>query len=216
MLLTEDKGKKKEKPSTREKVLRAALKEFAECGFAGARVDRIAAKARVNKAMIYYHFKSKEALYENIIKEITGAIYGHVREAAAEGADPLEQIYSVINKYISLIAVIDRDIFRTLLREIAGGGRYFRKIAVPSLILPVITLLEPVIRAAIEQGKIKDLNPYYTFLQIIGGIIFFNIIRIPMEGTEMEKLVFTGDYVEEYRKNLIRILKTGIEKKETE
>ena len=39
-------------------ILAAAALEFAERGFAGARVDRIARRARVNKAMLYYHFKS--------------------------------------------------------------------------------------------------------------------------------------------------------------
>ncbi len=215
MLLVQDPLHKKEKLSTQEKVLNAALREFAEYGFAGARVDRIAKTAKVNKAMIYYHYKSKEALYESILKEITGEIYRRVRESVVEGTDPLEQIYLVVNKYISLLSTFNKDIFRTVIREIAAGGKYFRKIAVPNLILPILQLLEPVMRAAMKEGKIKELNPYYTFLQIIGGIVFFNIIRIPMEGTEIEKLVFTGDYIENFRKNLVTIIKSGIEKKET-
>jgi AcrR family transcriptional regulator len=46
-----------------DRILAAAAAEFAERGFAGARVDRIARRARVNKAMIYYHFASKQRLY---------------------------------------------------------------------------------------------------------------------------------------------------------
>ena len=44
--------------------------EFAARGFAGASVDRIAGAARVNKAMIYYHFKSKAALYREILRDM--------------------------------------------------------------------------------------------------------------------------------------------------
>lgn len=47
----------------KEKILESALAEFADRGFDGARVDRIANEAGVNKALIYYHFKSKEELY---------------------------------------------------------------------------------------------------------------------------------------------------------
>jgi TetR/AcrR family transcriptional regulator len=49
--------------SGKEKILDTALVEFAEKGYEGARVDRIAIEAGVNKALIYYHFKSKEELY---------------------------------------------------------------------------------------------------------------------------------------------------------
>jgi TetR/AcrR family transcriptional regulator len=48
---------------TRQKILKAALREFSELGLAGARVDKIAARARVNKQILYYHFGNKEMLF---------------------------------------------------------------------------------------------------------------------------------------------------------
>ncbi|MFD1736304.1 TetR/AcrR family transcriptional regulator [Bacillus salitolerans] len=51
----------------KEKILETALIEFADKGYEGARVDRIAIEAGVNKALIYYHFKSKEELYVSTI-----------------------------------------------------------------------------------------------------------------------------------------------------
>ncbi|MCW2786686.1 MAG: TetR/AcrR family transcriptional regulator [Marmoricola sp.] len=50
--------------ATRQRLLVAALAEFAELGIAGARVDRIAKVASANKAQIYHYFGSKEALFE--------------------------------------------------------------------------------------------------------------------------------------------------------
>jgi AcrR family transcriptional regulator len=55
---------------TEERILRAALKEFAEKGLSGARVDRIAQEADVNIRMIYYFFGSKEGLLEAVLSEI--------------------------------------------------------------------------------------------------------------------------------------------------
>src|ERR1051325_2903361 len=55
---------------TPDQILDAAAHEFAERGFAGARVDRIARRARVNKAMLYYHFKSKERLYRTLLRQM--------------------------------------------------------------------------------------------------------------------------------------------------
>ena len=56
------------KDSSRDRIINAALDEFGQFGLAGARVDRIAKKAGLNKAMIYYHFNSKENLYREMIK----------------------------------------------------------------------------------------------------------------------------------------------------
>jgi AcrR family transcriptional regulator len=52
---------------TRRKLLDAATSEFAEQGIAGARVDRIAERAQVNKRMIYAYFGNKEQLFETVI-----------------------------------------------------------------------------------------------------------------------------------------------------
>ena len=51
-----------------DRILAAAAVEFAARGFAGARVDRIARRARVNKAMLYYHFHSKQGLYRTLLR----------------------------------------------------------------------------------------------------------------------------------------------------
>lgn len=52
---------------TRGRILSAALKEFAEKGFAGARVGRIARRARVNKRMLYHYFGNKHDLFREIL-----------------------------------------------------------------------------------------------------------------------------------------------------
>ena len=61
---------------TRERILAAALREFSDKGFAGARVDRIARRARVNKRMLYHYFGNKASLFREILAR-------KVRERAA-------------------------------------------------------------------------------------------------------------------------------------
>src|ERR1700739_4219367 len=60
--------------ATQERILDAALEEFAEHGFAGARVDRIAAAAGCNKNLIYVHFGNKGALFTTVIERNTARI----------------------------------------------------------------------------------------------------------------------------------------------
>ena len=54
---------------TRERIMAAALKEFAANGFAGARTDAIARRAHVNERMIFYCFESKEGLYRAVLSK---------------------------------------------------------------------------------------------------------------------------------------------------
>src|ERR1035441_10355936 len=74
---------------TRERILSAALKEFAADGFAGARVDAIARRAAINKRMLYHYFGDKEGLFRAVLRrKITE------RHAWAESlsGDPAESV----------------------------------------------------------------------------------------------------------------------------
>ena len=61
--------RKKDPILSQHKILLAAKKEFVKYGFDGARMDRIADKAKVNKQLIYYYFKSKDLLFTEVLKE---------------------------------------------------------------------------------------------------------------------------------------------------
>ena len=53
---------------TQQRILEAALQEFAAKGFAGARVDVIARRARINKRMLYHYFGDKEGLFREVLR----------------------------------------------------------------------------------------------------------------------------------------------------
>ena len=59
---------------TRERIITAARTEFLRSGLDGARLDRIARSARVNKRMIYYYFGSKDGLFREMLRRSTGAL----------------------------------------------------------------------------------------------------------------------------------------------
>lgn len=62
--------KQKDSINSKEKILEAAEQIFAEVGFDGARVDDIAARAGVNKALIYYYFESKDAILDELFARL--------------------------------------------------------------------------------------------------------------------------------------------------
>lgn len=74
------------KASLRDRIFQQALKEFSKNGFAGARVDRIAKRARVNKQLIYYYFASKENLFRVVIESVWETSEA-IRQAPTEAGD---------------------------------------------------------------------------------------------------------------------------------
>lgn len=92
--------------ATRERILSAALGEFADKGLAGARVDAIARRARVNKRMLYHYFGHKEDLFREIIRRKVAA-----RAAAiADAPEALEEFLP----YFFELACTDLDWVRLL------------------------------------------------------------------------------------------------------
>src|SRR3954471_907310 len=109
--------------ASRDRVFAAAAAEFASRGYAGASVDRIARTARLNKAMIYYHFRSKAALYRAILNDMFGAVRAEVAAVAASAAPPADKIRG----YVAAIAgeAEARPHFPPIwLRELADGGEH--------------------------------------------------------------------------------------------
>src|SRR4029450_9346070 len=79
---------------TRERILRAARREFVAKGIAGARVDAIARAAAVNKRMLYHYFGDKDALYRAVLREGIAANLDLVAAAPNDTADLLPFIFA--------------------------------------------------------------------------------------------------------------------------
>jgi AcrR family transcriptional regulator len=73
---------------TKREILEVATREFAERGYAGARVDEIAAQMRTTKRMIYYYFGGKEQLYVAVLEAAYSRIRSAEREAEVDHLEP--------------------------------------------------------------------------------------------------------------------------------
>ena len=71
---------------TKRAIFESAIKVFSNCGYTGATMDEVVARAGVAKGSLYYHFKSKEELFIFIIKEGINLIHEEV-DKATEGMD---------------------------------------------------------------------------------------------------------------------------------
>jgi TetR/AcrR family transcriptional regulator len=87
---------------TRERIMAAAQKEFAARGFAGARTDAIARRARINERMIFYCFDSKEGLYRAVLKQKLSA-----RTGITESMPDEDLTSSMVKGFAAICADVD-------------------------------------------------------------------------------------------------------------
>ena len=150
---------------SREWVFRAACHEFAARGFAGANVDRIAAAAGVNKAMIYYHFKSKAALYREILNDMFTAVAARLDEMAARHSTPEGKIRAFVEA-IAREAEARPHFPPIWFREIAEGGTHLEAGTI-KIVGGIVQRLALIVREGVDAGRFQPIEP----LLVHGGIV---------------------------------------------
>lgn len=159
--------------TTQEKILAAAREEFAARGLDGARVDRIARAAGVNKAMIYYHFRSKEELYETVVQQFLESVKSFLDRVLTEEAD-LESLLLQVSRFWGGVFETSREMPPIMLREMASGGDRAR-----SLFMKMFTEVDAPrkIRALFEsemrKGHMRKVDTPQIFVSFVGMNLFY-------------------------------------------
>lgn len=164
-------GREVHRNGSRERILAAAERAFAGEGFAGARTDAIAAEAQVNKALLYYYFKSKESLYEAVVEE---QLRDFNREALAILAAPGSAqalLLRYLNLHFDFISQRHRHaaLFQQLIMK--GGKppeRLFRR-----YIVPRGEALRKLLARGMRSGELRKSDPFHTAISIAALIVFY-------------------------------------------
>ena len=156
---------------SRQRLFSAAAAEFAARGYAGANVDRIARAARLNKAMIYYHFRNKAELYREILRDMFSAVRAGVIAVAATTASPEDKIRG----YVEAIAAAAeaRPHFPPIwFREIAEGGAHVDVVTL-GYVHDVMTTLGAILEEGRRAGRFQPVTPILLQGAIIAPLLFF-------------------------------------------
>src|SRR5437899_906875 len=109
--------------TSRERILAVARTEFAERGFAGARLQDIAGQAGLSHPTLLYHFDSKEALYRAVIESAVADWAAETEAAVSTVLAGFEQVASIVEAGFRFFEGHE-DFVRIVRREaIEGGGR---------------------------------------------------------------------------------------------
>jgi TetR/AcrR family transcriptional regulator len=159
---------------TRQKLLTAARSEFAKNGLAGARVDEIAARAGVNKQLVYHYFGDKDALYLAVLEWVYEEIRAQERNLNLEGLPPERAIRKLIEGSFDHLAA-HPDFIVLLNDENRGGARHVRgSRRLEAMHSPLVSMVSTILREGVREGVFrKGVNPVHLYISIAGLSYFF-------------------------------------------
>lgn len=163
--------KTRDADASRARVFGAAAEEFAAHGFEGAKVDRIAERAGMNKAMLYYHFTDKAALYRAVVGDMfasTAAAMGTLRE---RGGSPEEQLSAFID-VIAREGQLRPHFPAIWLRELADGGRHLGEANFGD-IFGIVSTLAGILKDGEAVGRFNPMTPFMVQMGIVGPLFMF-------------------------------------------
>ena len=152
-------------------IFRAAAHEFAQRGYDAAGVDRIAARAHVNKAMLYYYFGSKQGLYVEVLRDMFRAVGTRTRAIAdgpGVGEDKLDAwILTMVEE------AAGRPWFPPImLRELASGAAHIDRETF-GMMNAVYAAFRDVIVQGQGEGTFREADPLLTYITILPAILTF-------------------------------------------
>jgi AcrR family transcriptional regulator len=164
-------GRPPKTAASRTRILVAAAAEFGASGFAATTVDRIARRAGVNKAMIYYHFTDKRALYAAILRTIWSTIGAQLQAVAALPLPPAARLDRLIE---TLVQAFDKEqlFLPIFLRELADGGAHLGRQEL-GLIAGIFATVSGVIAEGVRTKTFQPVHPGLAHFSLIGSLVMF-------------------------------------------
>ena len=167
-------GTRGQPEESRAAILKAAVTEFSEHGIAGARTDAIARAAHVNKALLYYYFRDKDALYEAVLDHVFSGLRARVMPVLESKLSPRQKMLEYLGAYFDYIAAnprFPRVVQAEWMRSGAGSARMQR--VAKEYFRPIFRKLAEVLREGIEVGEFRAVNPMDFLPSVVGVIIFY-------------------------------------------
>ena len=182
----EPRKSKRDAVATKAAIVAAALEEFAQLGLAGARIDEIARAARVNKALLYYYFESKEHLYQGVVEQMFVAMTGALRRALSTADGPREKLLAFLDANFKVLAAQpgyarlleqEMDIVKVFLNNFQPdtAPKFFRQIT------PLLIEFRAVLEEGVKTGvfRIIDID---AVLPLLLMLVRTAVRGIPMAG----------------------------------
>lgn len=159
---------------SQQTILLAARDEFAKFGLAGARVDRIAERAEINKRLIYYYFKSKDDLFLAVLENTYADIRAAEQKLHLDEMDPVEAVRQLVS--FTWHYYLDHPEFISLLNsENQENAAHLKKSAhIQEMNSPLVQILDTVLERGRKEGLFRSgVDPVQLYISIASICYFY-------------------------------------------
>ncbi len=157
--------------STKEKILNSAIKIFIEKGFSDTKMRDIADKAGINKGLLHYYFKSKKALFTEVIKTSAQDFFPKLDRILRSDKNFFEKIELVVDEYIEML-LKNPHFPPFIINELNHNADIFIDTLLDAVSIPDRAFVFSMILDEISKGTIKPVNPLHLILDTLSLIIF--------------------------------------------
>ena len=190
----------------KEHILDIATSEFAILGYSALSMNNLAKKLEINKATIYYHFKDKKSLYNEVILSLI-QLNKDEREAIANGTlEPKEKFKQYIKSLIHTMGD-NPNIIPLTLREMAGFDIGIESNISNNIENDIICMKKIVLQLNLKE-KYKNTDFYQIKAMILGTIFtYYSMQKTPLELKNIKNLDKDNkkilNYIEEFISNIL-------------
>lgn len=152
---------------TKESILLASTKLFAQQGYDGTSIRDITEAARVTKPVLYYYFKSKEDLYINLINDAYAFFFTEIRAVIQTSQPFLIRLKQLIHLYISCHEMYE-DTVRIIYNAAFGSSRNHPKVNIQKLEEEHIELLTKFFQEGVHEKVLRKIPLQSIVMHYIG------------------------------------------------
>jgi TetR/AcrR family transcriptional regulator len=160
---------------SRARILDAAIAEFSENGLAGARTEQIAEAAGVNKALLYYYFESKEALYAAALESVAEKIVASSMAAMAGKRSAGERLVNFVLNHFDRIH--SQRTFQSLMQQDMMRLRQGEATALDPLVekvfRPMMYAVKDLLAEGMGTGELIEVDEWQMMYAALGANVFY-------------------------------------------
>jgi AcrR family transcriptional regulator len=174
-------------------ILDAALKVFAEKGFAGTRMEDIAARAGVTKGTIYLYFDNKDAVFKTLVRESIGATLAGVSESVRAFQGPArDMLRMALGAMAHLLTNSDRVVLPKIIIAESGNFPELAHFYRDEVIDKGLALMSGLIERGIAQGEFRAVPVQHAVRLCIAPVLLGAIWRTTFARFDPEPYDYQG------------------------
>ena len=190
----------------KKRIIDIATSEFAILGYSALSMNNLAKKLEINKATIYYHFKDKKSLYNEVILSLIQLDKDERESIVNSSLEPKERFNQYVKLWIHTMCDNPNRIPLTL-REMAGFDIGIESNISNNIENDIICMKKIVLQLNLKE-KYKNIDFYELKAMILGTILtYYSMQKTPLELKNIKNLDKDNEkilnYIEEFISNIL-------------